>query len=33
VARQLSLAEQEKISYWANKYVENARIYRAQLPQ
>ena len=29
--RQLSLAEQEKISYWAHKYVENARIYREAL--
>ncbi|HEV3410512.1 MAG TPA: gamma carbonic anhydrase family protein [Chthoniobacterales bacterium] len=28
VARQLSLDEQEKISYWALKYVENARLYR-----
>ena len=33
VARQLSLGEQEKISYWAHKYVENARIYRKQQPR
>lgn len=33
VARQLSLGEQEKISYWARKYVENARIYRQHLAQ
>ncbi|HEX8279808.1 MAG TPA: gamma carbonic anhydrase family protein [Chthoniobacterales bacterium] len=31
VTRQLSLGEQEKISYWAHKYVENARIYRESL--
>jgi carbonic anhydrase/acetyltransferase-like protein (isoleucine patch superfamily) len=33
VVRQLSLAEQEKISYWAHKYVENARIYREHLAE
>ena len=32
MARQLSLGEQAKISYWADKYVENARIYREHLP-
>jgi carbonic anhydrase/acetyltransferase-like protein (isoleucine patch superfamily) len=33
VTRQLSLGEQEKISYWALKYVENARIYHEHLAQ
>ena len=31
VTRALSSAEQEKISYWALKYVENARIFREHL--
>ncbi|MDQ6860617.1 MAG: gamma carbonic anhydrase family protein [Verrucomicrobiota bacterium] len=33
VVRQLAADEQERISYWALKYVENARIYREQLSQ
>lgn len=33
VVRPLSSDEQTKISYWALKYVENARIFREQLTQ
>ena len=31
VVRQLSLEEQRKISYWALKYVQNAKFYREHL--